>query len=101
MKPSHPSHSPWESTQDVDSHITHRTTTTTLYDAGLPGEDMKIESIRQTCVDKFQNSFEAVVGDSLASQRLVPLEALGWADQKMRSQPLRSSLRVKIGSAFF
>jgi len=28
---SHSSYSPWKSTHYVDSHITHRTTTTTLY----------------------------------------------------------------------
>jgi hypothetical protein len=32
MKLSHSSHSPWKSTQYVDSRITHRTTTTTHYD---------------------------------------------------------------------
>ena len=37
MKLSHSSHSPWKSTQYVDSHITHRTTTTdisTLHKSG-------------------------------------------------------------------
>jgi hypothetical protein len=32
MKLFHASHSPWKSTNYVDSHITHRTTTTTHYD---------------------------------------------------------------------
>lgn len=30
MKLSHPSHSSWKSTKNVDSHITHRTTTTDI-----------------------------------------------------------------------
>src|SRR5450631_61938 len=43
-----------------------------LTDAGLPRKGTKAEVVRQMCVDVFQHSYQAVISDSLVSQRLVP-----------------------------